>query len=693
MARATIDDDDADMAVGVFAPVPAPVPPPIARAVEIKALHIDEIGPDLLRLRLEVDDIDPAALQREQTLAGIFYEISFLVGPNEYRVYGGLGNTCTNPDDATCENLGAVGVTYDAYLERRNEAARDSVDLGSPPSRVLVDEAAVEVLLPRDLLVGDGHERAAAGTKIDNAWALAQTSHVLFDRWVDEAGTRNDENRTPALTLTQDAYGSHVTVSPHAPDIELEEEEQDFFPQDDPIEPTLARIDVSDTMPARVPLYVTNNLQRKLIVAPEVSILSGGDGYQLRVPDGLELPANDTRRIDVLVNGSAPIDPADPLVLEFTVRPLGFRSDIGDRLAVSVRSVPLLTPDAPRLYLQAGETQAGFWVGPVTWGGSYEGMLSPLATDPDGTSESVPVAINCLCAGTDTWDATAPLGTPALLDPARDGLLHLEIDAPTAADYDIRVTVALDGNVIGTGTLDTTLSAGGNTLDVPLLFASEDPRLDAGGRLALDLRAQLKTLPTPFEITRDEDAPRVRLQGASYIEFPLIDVPVPVQTADHLVVAVGAGYDAYQYVNPGRTTLWNVTIVNQGLENDTVTVSADADQADWTLRVAPGKTFRIGPGESVTVGILATAPEDAAEADHVAVNVTATSKVANGKTATLTVRGIVTGNIQIPDVIYTADNETASRVADVDERGSPGPGAIVAVGIVGLLALGLRRRR
>lgn len=688
--RVSLADDPDDAYTGPLG-IGAPVPTPLWPAVEIVSVHLAESDAEVLAFRLEVEDLDVQSLMTQHTISGVSVFVTFVLNEHRYFLSGFIQLVCGNPDGGTCQNFDGAVVAFIARLEVADEGQFCcGRPLGLMPSRVLMEENAVEALIPRHLLTGfETDASPRAGDIVSGFQVQTSTSTAIYDR-VQDIVPEEFRPEGVNMAMKTNSLGSQVQLRTSAV---IEESVAQFTFSGPPVSPRKTSFDVGLTMPVRIPLYVENMMNRKIIVVPTAEIVGGNDQYLLRLPKAIELAAGDTRKFELVVNGTNAVPSDPPLVIQVAVRPLAVPGAVGDRLLVQARGVPQFSVEHPRMYLHATELSPATDVAGQPIGGNIAGFLSTVAQEPSRSEDQIVFTSGCLCSIPRIWSPDAALPASLPLDPEVPGNLHLEIDAPYAGDLFLRMYASIDDVPIGSATFDGTIAAGTSTLDVPILLEAGTTTLPAGGNFIIETRADFAQIPiNPFGLSPGGNAPKLLVQGESWLELPLTAAPVRASNADHLLVDLAAGFDDFQYVNPGGQTLWNVTILNQGDANDTVTVDAVAAPSTWTVSVRPAKSFRIGPGESVTVGVLARAPEDAAEEDHVAVNVTAASRLAKGLGSTVTLRGVVTSGIDIANRQYTADNETSSRIAGPEGENTP-LGLPIALAAIGAAAYVLRRRR
>jgi hypothetical protein len=229
--------------------------------------------------------------------------------------------------------------------------------------------------------------------------------------------------------------------------------------------------------------------------------------------------------------------------------------------------------------------------------------------------------------------------------------------------------------------------------DLPIVLASE--RLPAGSNLTLLVDFAHETTALPAFIA----APPRFIAGQSRLVIPFVEDPSPKDEtvpAGPALIGLSTADPRETFVNPGNTTLLNVTVVNEGILEDIVHLEAGVSDPSWIYRVVPANDFRLAPGESAVVGVYVKAPATATEGQQAGVEVRASSSADEGARAKLGFVVTVTTGIEVPDEAdtYEVDEDTEQNriAASSTKTPSPGVGEMLGFLVVSVLLLRVRRR-
>lgn len=575
----------------------------ILQALDLTGFEVHEIDEEILLLRISVAELDPAQFTREHSVDIPSYTITFTIGAVQHRVYGWVQAYCDDPATPVCEPYTNPALHFQAGLEHAAIDGDYTMD-GTTPTRVDTDANTLEVLLPRWALYrsGSGTSHPLAGDKVTDVTVTSRLGFSLMGGDTETAFGASDQlpDDGPAAllhTLDHHSLGSMVRIALAGTSDEDEPVDPFTTGSGGPLSPRETRIDVDLDRAPRVPIEVHNGFGRGVLVVPEVTLHGAPGGLSAKVVESLSVPSDETRRFDLVLTGNATIDPADPLRATVSVHTLGTGTTYMDRFDILIRDAAALTSDSNRLYLHTiGEQSIGDL--PTTMFTFVEGILNTREDDPQDNGIGATLGIGCICGDrVDEWNSESALLEPLALDPDANVTLHITIEAPVAGVLQFEPNLFhADTHVAGRETL-LELAQGSNTFDIAMGLSGDATELAASDTaFLLDLfsafRPAVDVPLTELSNLAHEVNPRLVTDGATWLELPIIDRAERYAGVDHLAVDLQRGYEAVQYVNPGRAALWNVTILNQGAEADTVTLAPAADATGWKTETRPGKSFR-----------------------------------------------------------------------------------------------------
>lgn len=712
-ASLSMEDAAGDLIVQAGPAESPPInPAAVQQEADLVGLHVYESDDTVVLLRIVVASLDAGAHLRENWLEKPTYRVTFSIQGVLHRLTMDLALACADAEAPVCDVATAPRLVASGILARFEDSA-GWTNVGLPATRVVEADNAIDVLLPRYALLRPGQGRGPlAGDSLSDLHVSSQMGMQLFPgltgaiNFTLADSLPDDGPLMDAYAFQLDSAGALVSLRMFQGGDEAGEADVQgvgIGTRAEPLRPRSQLADLSEHGARKIPLEVVNRLRRGALVVPTVDLINPPAGLTAHVVESLSVPATDSRRFDIQFRGNATIDPATPMRVAVAIETLGTGSTYADRLELLVRSMPSLGPAQPNLYLHTyGEDTLGEML-PTTMLRYSQGALSTLADDPIDNGAGATLSWGCLCSdNVFDWNMLSGLGDTLYVDSDEPVVLHLSITAPIEGYLELEGALAHGTEPLGHAREGFTLVQGTNEIlfalpvpeEVNELRPSGDPislSLYGGFRPGGDIPlAELTNLVHPLDA-------HLEVGGASWIELPLIDRTQRYADLEHIALDLARGNDAVQYVNPGRSILWNLNILNQGDSADTVTIRATVDQADWSTTVRPAARYKLAPGDSITVGIQLRAPSDVAEATAALVNVTLASQLAKGNTAGIIVTGVSTSGVEIADRSYVTDNETEARIAlDDENRGSPGPGFGLLLAGIGLLGLGgqtVRRRR
>ncbi|MBI2077196.1 MAG: hypothetical protein HYT80_02325 [Euryarchaeota archaeon] len=424
--------------------------------------------------------------------------------------------------------------------------------------------------------------------------------------------------------------------------------------------------------------------------------------WEVRVLEKVTIPGSDARIINLIVNVSRNAEHGQSMLARVTARSLGFPDEIGALRVRLVASIPP-SPNAKDLFFHAKEgtnVQACF----NQFCNQRPPWLNTLEKDPAATGDGgFPLRQNTLGLQPENEYSTqfrldTPLNADLVLNPNDKIVAVLNFRTVTPIQGTVRVDVMSDQFGIGSGSAPYA-SSGPTTVSItPLADAARIPE-----GAAIFVRVVLRASGTvPFFFTTDL-TPQFVPQG-SKLTLPVIPDPNPKSKAipfGPAFITLAAKNSTEEFVNPGKVKVFQVTIVNEGVQEDVVTVKPEMEgevangSREWFIDLRPGSKYRLKSGESATFGLLVKPPAEAEEGDQARITLNATSGNDPAALAQLFLSAIVTRGVEIEDESenFTVDEETFEHYEFESHHDSPGVGAFAAAGIVVTAAFFVRRRR
>lgn len=692
-AGATVDDPSGDHGMEAEAGAVPVAAVGAYRSIDLVALRVDEPDAEVLRFQVDVDALEPQRFMAEGWLSGSSLSVSFAIGGHDFAFSGYFATTCTETAPGICEGYTDPGLYYNGVLYQGSGDEREN--LGRLPTRIILEDARIEVLVPRWALDRSGAGTAPfAGDDLSRVRAETRAGGFCFGVCTQVIDRLPDTGHIESLhTLTIDSNGARVGF---ADGIAEAGSENMYYAL--PLVPRALHIDVDPDAVLRFPLTIENRADHKVLLQPKLSAEDGA-ALSASVPTTLEIPAGVQRKLIVTLNESTTLTPDSPLDLLVSFKVLGTAVPAQDEIRVTLRAVPPLSVDQNKLYFHTrGDDRIGLSEHGIDTFRASRGFLSTMQEDPLDHGKGAVLHSFCLCINNVWgWNGEARLTSPLTLSNETPIVYHLTVDASVAGSLDLTPSLFLDDLLVSNTEQTFELTQGENVIAVESWVMDEALDLESGkGPFYLDLFAAFRPggviLGEIVGVAEPVD-PRLKVQGASWIEFPIVEAAAREPEAAHLVVERTRDTEKVQYVNPGRSTLWNVTITNQANEQDTVTVDTQVPEG-WSKRVAPDNRFNIGPGESVTVGVFVTAPADANEGDTAKLTTTVASSIGDGATSSLPLVAVVTKGVTVADPHYVPDNATRERAqSTIESKESPGIGILPILGLAAILLKRPLRRR
>lgn len=470
-----------------------------------------------------------------------------------------------------------------------------------------------------------------------------------------------------------------------------------------------SRLSVAPGVQKRTAFWVENIGDIKLL-ANVTATVTDSTGAPLAdwtavVPPVVEVSRDEATKVSIVITAPADATHRDRAKVVIEARALGHDGVVRTKLDVTA-ALPL-GPDQDTLHFHntGGTYYSCIFVcgGPVATPGVVDAswhyyLMNPLEDDPsldDEPAEGAAIRLDSY------WDMEAgldvPFVSPVRIDPDERIVLELGIGAQVEREVEIRVDLqgwhARDGVYVGSGTTTATITPGSSTVTVPITPREDALSLPAGTFLWMVV--DVEPLVPFFGLA---DLAVDWYPDATTLTFPFLPVEeAQVNITDGRAfpsIHTANGTDTEEYVNPGKTQVFDLRLVNEGTEKDVLTMDIETDRPDWKVHVEPGNRFRLDPGQAAPLSLVVTAPEDAAEEERLTMNLTATSQNDKGVRTTLRLTALVATDVEIEEEAYVApaeEDQVDPYVDDTEE--SPVSPVVPLVALVGLAALLGRRRR
>lgn len=485
---------------------------------------------------------------------------------------------------------------------------------------------------------------------------------------------------------------------------------------------TYVGVPPSDTV--AVPIDAYNGADTKRLVNLTARFPGdGADRFDIRLAPVVEVPAGETRSVNLLLNVTQPLSHRELVDLEVRGTSLGHDGEVGSALIRLVGNTPP-TADSNTLrfhsihdYGDAVEAGPGY----TCIGGCnirIAHWMNTLADDPldevgdGGVPSGFYLSFFNTLLGSDIvyvqfYRLDAPLTHDLHFDPGEpvtatlafssgiefDATAHLRASGTLVHDDcppDERCTERI---FLGEGTAPITVGSDATTVELTFMVPSDlDVLSSAGGRL--DVEILLESDDPRATATDASDETDIRFYPSqSRLTLPVAPDPDPDPVHD-LFISLDAAGETEEFVNPGKTRAFHVHAINEGVDDTALRLTAQADLDGWSAGLQPADRYKLGPGESVNVTVLITAPAQAQEGDTAEVEIVATSVEDNSSSRPLTLRAIATDGIDIEDEggPVEADEDTKKRILQDDGGDSPGLGTLVALVALAIVAAHHRRR-
>ncbi len=461
--------------------------------------------------------------------------------------------------------------------------------------------------------------------------------------------------------------------------------------------------------PIALEIQNLNGAKRLINLTFEFLAANQAAKWQVRLAPSLQVPGNETRVVSLIVNATDTVKHRDSTLIRVVGRSVGFPDELGSQTLKLVASVPP-NPSDDTLYFHAIRYQSGAPIDTCNDLGPFSGCsggiyLNTVEDDPIATGDDVPASgsFSSIFSGTNgnfvqgstTFQFTLEqaLARDLVLDVNKDIIGEIQVGASQPFDGSLELQMRAGDLPIG-GT-SVAIAAADSQKPIPFTFLPliDAARIPAGSLIGFQLRLSYSYVGTSAALIAD---PPGIIPKGSFVTLPIIPDPLGnnVTIGDNSLLSLTVKGDRDDFVNPGESRAFNVTLLNEGADTDNINITGYVDQGKCAIQIKPGQRFRLDGGDSARLGVLIRAHSEAKEGDRCQARVEAISETNPASRAVLLLEAIVTSGIDLEDDSenYTADAESAQKVQRDEPNGTPGAGFAASL----LAALGVlvsRRRR
>jgi len=468
--------------------------------------------------------------------------------------------------------------------------------------------------------------------------------------------------------------------------------------------------------------------------------------WQVKLPaDQVVIPGNGTLRLLILVTTPFAHQHGKFVNFLLEMHSVSDPATVGRiQLGVRYAQPPQPAGHHPQLWLHS--TSAGTdpttvalqTLFPGQGGVDNEAYMNAETTDPNDNSVDVPGDLVCddLPVGS-TCDTPSGSQTPTThyrweipLSPGLDMGLDFDMadkgsnlnNVPPAINFKIATTLPLNNAVLSgrlvhyaaaTGPVDPFGNSFGNATVVATLEttpAVNVPQQSAafefntkihsapggdfvpfqkGASLVLQLDLNFTRVDNPFG---PHDVPKLTPGGT--LTLPLFEYHDPVSDIYLSTVELVATSKADRFVNPGKTALFNITLVNHGNKEGSFIVDMTGthgplDEKPWARLLAPSATLTVPANGSVAIAVAVNVPADAKRPDAADLVITAASQSDPNQRSLLHLYAVVDTDHDYPDESAAAEILAGQQGAKAK---TPGFELLALVAALGVVAMALRRR-
>ncbi|HEX9817068.1 MAG TPA: hypothetical protein VGB18_08815, partial [Candidatus Thermoplasmatota archaeon] len=474
-------------------------------------------------------------------------------------------------------------------------------------------------------------------------------------------------------------------------------------------------VSIEPGAPFPVPIEIRNlNGAKRLVnLTLEFDDPKQAPKWPVRLAPSLQVPGNETRIVNLIVNATNEVQHRDEALVRVIGRAVGFPDEIGTQTLKLVASVPP-SPTQQTLFLHAlpfpmtpGSINSCEFPGPF---GDCTGaaILNTVEKDEAATADEAPVVNdftsllqggtgpNAFTSGTSRafFNLEQPLARDLVLDTTKESEGAIRIG--TTQPFEGSLTVNLHAGDIFIGS--ATVPVAPNSLQEPIPFTFipmiGSERIPRDSVITLNIEIVYSYVGTSAALLLE---PPGVIPSGSFFALPIIPDPRANNLSiagDNGLISLTVKGDRDDFVNPGESRAFNVTLVNEAADTDNINITGFVEAGKCAIQIKPGQRFHLEGGDSVRLGVLLRAHSEAKEGDRCQARIQATSEATPGTGASLLLEAIVTNGIDLEDDSenYTADAESAQKLQHDNPNGTPG------LGFAGSLAAAIgvfawRRRR
>lgn len=459
----------------------------------------------------------------------------------------------------------------------------------------------------------------------------------------------------------------------------------------------VAGVEAGAPTPIKIQVENRNGAKRVINLTAGFAEPRDAERFSLRMAPSLTLPGNESRTVNLVVTVREDVPHRAEALVKVRARSLGYADEFG---ALTLRIVASVPPSASQNVLRFHAAQEGdaflqdscrppqptpFACEPNVW-------MNTLADDPFGTADKGPVPGSASYSGAG-WDAVyefpldAPLARDLALNPKVPVTSTIKVVAG-AAEGSVTARLEAGDLLIGEGT-QTMKDEAAEVSFLPNIGAARAP---AGSRLTLHVTLHMP----PSSLQAAAARPSMSLPESQLVLPVAADAGVGDEVAPSLgeaFLSLSVHGDREEFVNPSEARAFRLTVVNEGAIEDVVALASRVEGDACRAEFRPGDRYRLGGGESASLGVLVHAPVQPQEGAQCRVHVNATSRVDPETVARVELLLTVTRGVDMPNDAenFTANQDAASKM-DVDRKASKSPGPAPLLVLAAALVVAWRRR-
>lgn len=440
--------------------------------------------------------------------------------------------------------------------------------------------------------------------------------------------------------------------------------------------------------PTLLPVVLDNHNGGRRVVKLSAEILDSTkkEAWGLRILNNLSVPGGQERIVNLIVNASPSLEHRDEALVRIRASTPGYPDELG---AARVRLVAGVTPDHDRkdLFFHARSSASQCTLlcrGASNW-------MNTLATDPRANADDASPFGSTEGTFTETYHHNhvrldTPLGTALVFDTTQRVQAKLAFRSSLPIPGTVKALLRAEEIVLATASTQYT----GGTLSLELPLAPSAARVRAGTPLEFEFGIV-------FPGNNQPGPPHEWIPKETRLTLPLLEDETPRSVtqipAGPALVTLAVNGSQEQMGNPGKSRAFRLSLLNEGVETDTIQLGLNITSQNWTGTLVPSDRFRLRSGESVVVTLLAHVPKKAPEGERGIFIVNTTSGNDPSARSQVVVSLISTEFDELPDDAdnYTDDPDALALAEKPAPKRSPDLGVVVAAAAV--LAVAWRRRR